>query len=151
MQRAFAAMHQANGHRLRFTLEYGRLAGSVSLFLRFPPRLRPFIETPLVANYPGIAMERIGDDTLDPPNEHGQWSVTVRLRPDLLPIKWPEECEESDPIAGLLATLGLNGHASCQRVRVITHYITVIMKFRICCCVFESTCPLKTSRRSPSA
>jgi hypothetical protein len=92
MQRAFAALHQANGQRVPFTLEYGRLARTVSLFLCFPPQLRPYIETPLVANYPDIAMQRVGDEALDPPPEHGQWSVTVRLRPDLFPIKRPEEC-----------------------------------------------------------
>ena len=76
----------------------------MSLFVRFPPQLRPYIETPLVANYPDIAMERVGEEALDPPSEHGQWSVTVRLKPDRFPIKRPEECEESDPIASLLAT-----------------------------------------------
>jgi len=44
MQRAFAAMHQANGQCVPLTLEYGRLAGTVSLFLRFQPQLRPHIE-----------------------------------------------------------------------------------------------------------
>ena len=79
MQRAFAALHQANQQRVPFSLEYGRLAGTVSLFLRFPPQLRPYIETPLVANYPDVALERVSDDVLDPPLEHHQWSVSVRL------------------------------------------------------------------------
>lgn len=115
MWRAFAAMHQANGQRVPFTLEYGRLAGSVLLFQRFPPPLRPYLETPLVANDPDIAMERVGDDALDLPSEQRQWSVTVRLRPDLFPVKRPVEYEERDPIANLLATLAVDNNAPTVR------------------------------------
>lgn len=35
-QRAFAAMHQANRQWVPFTLEYGRLAETMSLLLHFP-------------------------------------------------------------------------------------------------------------------
>jgi hypothetical protein len=67
--------------------------------------------------------------------------VTVRLRPDLFPNKRPEECEESDPIANLLATLAAGNNdptvsrlqlrvqplpSCCLRVWVGKHLVRVL-------------------------
>ncbi len=110
-EQALAAIHQANAKRLPLVLEYGCHAGRVGLFCRVPPSLKATIAGQLAAAYPDCRLCRHPDDALDPPKGHQAWTVELRLRPGLFPIRPYAEYDDlllrttADPLTAILTAL----------------------------------------------
>jgi len=111
MQEALAAIHQANRHRLPFTLEYGAHDGRVGLYCRVPDELSATVVSLLTAKYPNCTVRALDNDAaLEPPSAtfFDTTSLTLRLMPELFPILRHSQFEDiqgssfTDPIDALL-------------------------------------------------
>src|SRR5437899_793150 len=85
VEQAFAAIHQANPHRLPLSLELCSVEQSVSLACSFPSELRAIIEGQLFAQYPDLKLEATAEPTLPP--GHRVWVSELTLTPDVFPLR----------------------------------------------------------------
>lgn len=108
MEKALAAIHQANHARQSFVLEYASCKNHVGLFLRFPDALQSLVCGPLIANYPQASLTAIADDSL---SGLETWFADLRLEPELFPVLRHAQFEDqlnrtfADPIDGVLQSL----------------------------------------------
>ena len=58
MERARAAIHQANSHGELVTLIYAATEGRVALFLHFPDHAEELVTSRIAANYPNYGQNR---------------------------------------------------------------------------------------------
>ena len=111
MEQALAAIHQANGGRLPFSLLLAHSDSQTSLFCRFRPELAAILEGQLAASYPDSKIERLPEHALRPSPDHRLWTMDLTLRPDLFPIRRYQQFEDllsrntSDPLTGIFAAL----------------------------------------------
>lgn len=116
MDQALAAMHQANARRLPVNFEFAWHEGSVAVFCRFPAELRGVVEGQLYAQYPDCRIETLNADTLNPAADETTWTIELRLRPGIFPIKRYVQFEDAlnrvtaDPLTAILTTLAPDRH-----------------------------------------
>jgi hypothetical protein len=107
MERALAAMHQAQSQEEPIALLYGTTCSRIGLFLEFPDHLQELVTGPVAANYPNCTLTTV--DALDePPPDWSTWSTELVLRPELFPILRHAQFEDllngtfADPVSGIL-------------------------------------------------
>ena len=116
MEQALAAIHQANAGRLPIEFAFGVQAGTVALSCRFPTKLAVAVAAQLSAHYPAATIERLAEMEAAPATGYQTWTMELRLRPDLFPIRRYAQFDDflnrnvSDPLTGIFAAL-LPGHA----------------------------------------
>ena len=109
MEKALAAIHQANHERWPITLEYGSQAGCVGLYVEFPDHLEEFVSGPIAANYPNCSLATV-EGEVSPPGWQ-TYSVELELVPELFPILRHAQFEDAlngtfaDPINGILRAI----------------------------------------------
>lgn len=110
MEKALAAMHQANPDARPITLEYGCHEGKVALFLQAPDGIEAIVTAPIIANYPAATLTQVSPLPALPAGWQS-WSADLRLAPDLFPILRHPQFEDllngtfADPIAGILRAI----------------------------------------------
>ena len=109
MEKALAAIHQANHLRQPMSLEFGTQEGRVALFLRSLHKMEEFIVGPITANYPNCSITTIEQN--EPcPSGWETWVAELELAPELFPILWHAQFEGmlnrnfADPINGCLVS-----------------------------------------------
>lgn len=106
---ALAAIHAALGHRGRVCFEIGSHDGTAGLFVDVPDDLRRTVESHLLAHYPDAKFAPTGTDPSD--STEITWSQSVRLVPDLFPIRRYTQFEDAlnrttaDPLTPLLSAV----------------------------------------------
>lgn len=119
MERALAAIHQANPDREPLTLIYTTTEGRVGLFLRFADHSEELVTGPVAANYPTCAMTAVAGFDAAPPGWR-TWYSDLELTPELFPILRHVQFEDllnrtfADPINGLLRAIRSTDDARCQ-------------------------------------
>jgi hypothetical protein len=126
MEQALAAIHQANIARRQLTLGVGCRNKTVALFVQLPPELNAVVGNQIEAYYPDCAMKVLGDDAFAAPAGTLAWSVEIRLKPELFPIRRYAQFEDllnrntSDPLTGLFAALAPGKQQAFQsRIEII--------------------------------
>ena len=85
MERALAAIHQANRERLPASLEYGCRDGQVGVFFRVSESIEELVTGSIAASYPNCRVAAVE-------SEQGSncgwdtWSAELALVPELFPI-----------------------------------------------------------------
>ena len=111
MEQALAAILQGNVGRLPVSLLVAPYRRTGALLCRFPSRLRPIIEGQLAAHYPNITAKRADEGDLNAPPDWRTWSIDLRLRPDIFPIRRYSQFEDplnrntTDPLTSILAAV----------------------------------------------
>jgi len=117
---ALAAVHEANRLRRPITLYFARHADTIGLYCRSPQPLSLVVSRQLGTAYPNCTFYRLPEDGLDPSADDLIWTAELRLSPDLFAIRRYVQFEDSlnrnqtDPLTGVLATLGPAGEDSLQ-------------------------------------
>jgi len=125
MEQALATIHQANTKRLPIEFGFGVHRGTVALRCRFSTELAATVTSQLAAHYPAATVERVTEDPAKPP-ESREWSIELRLHPDLFPIRRYAQFDDplnrnvSDPLTGIFAALNAADSARFQTTIVIT-------------------------------
>jgi hypothetical protein len=107
MERALAAIHEAQSDAEVVTLRYGTTASRIGLFLEFPEHLAELITGPIAANYSNCTLTTVGTLDTAPPGWL-TWSTELVLRPELFPILRHAQFEDllygtfADPVSGIL-------------------------------------------------
>ena len=97
-------------------------AETAGLFLRVPPELASITRSQFQTRYPDAVLTRQPETALDPPPDCMTWSLSLRLSPDLFPIRRHPEFLATDggmlidPVASLLDCLPAG---SAKRVRAM--------------------------------
>ena len=111
MAQALAAIHHANPKRLPFSLTLGSNGETSGLFLRYQPDFKHIVEDQIADAYPDAKLQRLRDSDFNPPEGSKTFVGELRLRPDIFPLKKPQEFEDRlkwavvDPITGLLSAV----------------------------------------------
>lgn len=107
MEKALAAIHQANHLRQPMSLEFGTQEGRVALFLRSLHKMEELIVGPITANYPNRSIATVEQN--EPcPSGWETWTAELELAPKLFPILRHAQFEDmlnrnfADPINGCL-------------------------------------------------
>jgi hypothetical protein len=109
MEAVLRAIHAANIRGLPISLEYRWEQGVIGFYAEFPDALRSTVLEHFQDAFPDCAVAVVREPR-DPPAET-QWIQTVRLRPDVLPLRSYGEFESTfereavDPATGLLAAV----------------------------------------------
>ena len=118
MEKALAAIHQANHERQPMSLEYGLHEGRVALFVRSLQSMEEFVTGPIVANYPNCSLATI--EQAEPiPAGWEMWTATLELSPELFPILRHAQFEDmlnrnfADPVSGILRAIKAHEHLRC--------------------------------------
>lgn len=110
MEKALAAIHQANHERHPVMLEYGLYEGRVAMFVEAPATIEQIVVAAIVANYPNCSVQPVGEAAPCPP----KWRTAVAhldLVPELYPILRHAQFEDllngvfADPINGILRSI----------------------------------------------
>ncbi len=123
MEKALAAIHQANRERQPMSLEYGLHEGRVALFVRSLRSMDEFVTGPIVANYPNCSLMTIEQDEPTPAGWE-TWTATLELTPELFPILRHAQFEDmlnrnfADPVSGILRAIKADEHLRC-RIEII--------------------------------
>jgi hypothetical protein len=119
MERALAAIHQADRFGKPVTFLYAATAGRVGLFLQYDDDLEELVAGPVAANYPNCNLTTT--DTIDgPPPGWGTWSATLELTPELFPILRHAQFEDllngtfADPINAILRAIQPSSDVRCH-------------------------------------
>ena len=105
------SLHESNRRRQSVCLELGSHQGTVGLFVRVPAGLVATFTHDFADAYPGCTLTALPDEVRDSKARH-VWSATLRLSPDVFPLKTHRQFEDllhrelTDPLAGLLSALG---------------------------------------------
>jgi hypothetical protein len=103
------SLHEINRERRWVCLQFGSHQGTVGLFVRVPAELVTTFTHDFADAYPGCTLAALPDVGRDAA-EH-IWSATLRLSPDVFPLKTHRQFEDllhrelPDPLAGLLSAL----------------------------------------------
>ena len=128
MEQALAAIHLSNPRRLPMEFSFGCHEQKVALGCRFPAELVTAVTTQLAAHYPSATLTRHHDEAVSPQagTPRQTWSVELRLRPDLFPIRRYAQFDDalnrnaSDPLTGLFAALTPDKHERMRSTIAIT-------------------------------
>lgn len=119
MEKALAAVHQANHLRQPMSLEFGTQEGRVALFLRSLHTMEEFIVGPITANYPNCSITAVEPN--DPcPSGWETWTADLELAPELFPILRHAQFEDmlnrnfADPINGILRAIKPDEQMQCR-------------------------------------
>ena len=119
MERALAAIHQANRDGIAITLEYGTRAGRVGLFLRFADQFRELVTGPIAANYPNCSI--VSAESEDGGIDAGKtWRADLLLTPEIFPILRHAQFEDllngtfADPITNILRSIRADSEMNCR-------------------------------------
>ena len=110
MEKALAAIHEADVGRRTITLIYGREQHQIGLYLEVPGDLGQEITDLLSAKYPNCQIEP-ALDVLEPPAGWSCYSAELRLEPELFPILRHVQYEDllngtfEDPIDAILKSI----------------------------------------------
>jgi hypothetical protein len=110
MEKALAAIHQANHERHPIILEYGLHEGRIALFVEAPASIENMVVASIVANYPNCSIRKVGGVT-PPPSEWRPSVAHLHLVPELYPILRHAQFEDllngsfADPINGVLRAI----------------------------------------------
>jgi len=135
MEKALAAIHQADHERRAVTLIYGVHEGRVCLSVRFLRGMEELVTGPILANYPNCSLAVVEEDALRPgekPVEQTveeadsfseEWesqSAELALVPELFPVLRHSQFEDmlnhnfADPVSGLLRAIKPAGDSECR-------------------------------------
>ncbi|MSR59508.1 MAG: hypothetical protein EXS05_18010 [Planctomycetaceae bacterium] len=119
MERALAAIHQANRDGLPISLEYGTQSGRVGLFLRFAEPIRELVTGPIVANYPNCSI--VSAKSEEGSTDAGSaWYADLLLTPEIFPILRHAQFEDllngtfADPITNILRANRVDSELNCR-------------------------------------
>ncbi len=119
MEQVLAAIHQANPRRHPVTFIIAPHAKTVRLLSRVPPELEAALLGQLGAHYPDATIARLPDDALALPPGDCAWSVDLRLRPDIFPLRRYAQFEDplnrnaADPLTALFAAFAVDLPEAC--------------------------------------
>ena len=119
MERALAAIHQANSQREPITLLYGASDDRVALFVRFADHVEELITSPIAANYPNCSLATVQKDDDVPPGFE-TWTAELELCPELFPILRHAQFEDllngtfADPVSGILRSIRPSDNVRCR-------------------------------------
>ena len=123
MEKALAAIHQANHERQSISLVYGTHEGRVALFVRSLQSMDEFVTGPITANYPNCSITTVEQN--EPcPTEWKTWAAELELIPELFPILRHAQFEDmlnrnfADPINGILRAIKPDEQVQC-RIEII--------------------------------
>ena len=124
MEKALAAIHQANHQHRPIVFGYGSSQQQVGLFFGFSEGLEQLVCGPITANYPqcSVATGEPEASLLDSA-EHESWTAELTLVPELFPILRHGQFEDqlnrnfADPINGILRAIKPD-ESSCCRVEI---------------------------------
>lgn len=125
MERALAAIHQANHTRVPLAFEYDTHDGLAGLFLDIPNAIQELVTSPITANYPSCSLVTVPSATEIRPDWNA-WSADLDLVPDLFPILRHSQFEDllngtfADPISSLLRTIKPDARMRCRIQIVVT-------------------------------
>src|SRR5437867_1693883 len=124
MEKALAAIHQANHKRQPMSLVYGTHEGRVALFVRSLQSMEELVTDPIIASYPNCSIATIEDSGLCPKGWE-TWTADLELVPELFPILRHAQFEDmlnhnfADPVSGLLRAIKSDEHfTSCIEIIV---------------------------------
>ncbi len=121
MEKALAAIHQANHLRRPIVFGYAASWQRVGLFFECPDELSQLVCGPITANYPQCALTT--PEPEEPPTVSEQdetWSSELSLVPELFPILRHGQFEDqlnrnfADPINGILRAIKSDEATRCQ-------------------------------------
>ena len=139
MEKALAAIHQANHERQPVSLFYGIHEGRVGLFLRSLQCLDELVSSPITAHYPNCSVATIEDSGWCPPDWQ-TWTADLELVPELFPILRHAQFEDmlnhnfADPTSGILRAIKPDEHLAC-RIEIIVAPATPSRTHRAVKCV----------------
>jgi hypothetical protein len=119
MERALAAIHEAQHHSEPITLLYATAGGRIGLFLQCADHLEELVTGPLIAAYPNCTLETI-DRIDDVPPGWKTWSAELHLTAEIFPILRHAQFEDllngtfADPITGILQAIQPGDDVRCQ-------------------------------------
>ncbi len=103
------SLHETNRQRQCVCLELGSHQGTVGLFVRVPAGLFATFTHDFADAYPGCTLTALPDEERAAAGH--TWSATLRLSPDVFPLKTHRQFEDLlnrelvDPLSGLLSAL----------------------------------------------
>jgi hypothetical protein len=119
MERAVAAIHQADRDGESVRLIYATTEGRVGLFLQCPDSICDLVANPIVANYPNCTLETVeGFDAC--PSGWSTWSTALELTPEIFPILRHSQFEDllngnfADPINSILRAIKPTEDVHCH-------------------------------------
>ncbi len=120
MEKALAAIHQANHQRASVVFEYGSSQQRVGLFVEVSDDLEQLVCGPITANYPQCSVTTVEpESSLDSVN-HETLSAELTLAPELFPILRHGQFEDqlnrnfADPINGILRAIKPDESTRCR-------------------------------------
>ena len=114
-------IHQSNPRRHSLTFIIAPHAKTVRLLCRVPPQLEAALLGQLGAHYPDATIARLPDDALALPPGDCAWSVDLRLRPDIFPLRRYAQFEDplnrnaADPLTALFAAFAVRSSRGLPR------------------------------------
>jgi hypothetical protein len=120
MEKALAAIHQANRRRQTVILEYGCQEGRVGLYARYPDRITSLVAGPIQANYPRCTLQPAERTSRIEEETSHTWSAELSLEPELFPILRHAQFEDllngnfADPINSLLQAIKPDAECECR-------------------------------------
>jgi hypothetical protein len=125
MERAVAAIHQADEDGEPITLIFASHEQRVAMFLQFADRLEELVTGPVAANYPNCTIRTV-EALDDPPADWKTASAELQLEPDLFPILRHAQFEDllngnfADPINGILRAVRPADDVLCRiEIRIV--------------------------------
>ena len=110
MEKALAAIHQANHERQPVRFLYAQHEGRVGLFLRSLQSLDELVTSPITAHYPNCSITTIAEAE-ERTAEFETWAADLELVPELFPILRHAQFEDllnhnfADPVSGILRAI----------------------------------------------
>lgn len=121
MEKALAAIHQANHQHQPIVFGYGSSQQRVGLFVEFPDEVEQLVCDPITANYPQCSVTNAEPETsLLDSTEPETWSAELSLVPELFPILRHGQFEDqlnrnfADPINGILRAIKPDESCRCR-------------------------------------
>jgi hypothetical protein len=117
MEKALAAIHQADHHRQAFSLIFSSNAGKIGLFVNCSQRIQESIVGPITANYPQCTVSQVEHVEVD--NGSDSWAVDLELVPELFPLLRHSQFEDqlnrnfADPVSSLLRAIRPDESLKC--------------------------------------
>ncbi len=125
MERALAAIHQAQRTGEQIVLHYGSVEDRVALIVECDDHLENLVFDPIAASYPECTHATIGSVDEAPP-DWVTYSVSLELRPELFPILRHTQFEDllngtfADPVSGILRAVKPEKETRCSVAIQIT-------------------------------
>ncbi|MBC7817221.1 MAG: hypothetical protein IAG10_10065, partial [Planctomycetaceae bacterium] len=125
MEKALAAIHQANHERQPVSFFYGIHEGRVGLFLRSFQSADELVTNPITAHYPNCSLVTIDDSGRCPPDWQ-TWTADLELVPELFPILRHAQFEDmlnhnfADPTSGILRAIKPDENLTCRIEIIVT-------------------------------